>query len=67
MATMVAPNVVSAFPARSFFTPMIDDIEQPFSVRTAISAMTRNVNVHGGNVGITSIFLAFFLGYRILS
>jgi len=66
MATMVSPNVVSAFPGRiCFFTPMIDDIEQPFSVSTAISAMTRtSILSTGGNVGITSIFLAFFLGYE---
>jgi len=66
MATMVSPNIVSAFPGRIFFfTPMIDDIEQPFSLSAAISAMTRtSVLSTGGNVGITSIFLAFYLGYK---
>jgi len=65
MATMVAPNVVAAFPGTCyFFTPMIDDIEQPFSLSAAISAMTRtSVLSTGGNVGITCIFLAFYLGY----
>ena len=66
MATIVAPNVVSAFPGKCFFfTPMIDDIEQPFSLSAAISAMTRtSILSTGGNVGITSIFLAFYLGYE---
>ena len=66
MATMVAPNVVALFPGRLFFfTPMIDDIEQPFSISSAISAMTRtSILSTGGNVGITCIFLAFYLGYK---
>jgi hypothetical protein len=66
MATMVAPNVVAAFPGKCFFfTPMIDDIDQPFSLSSAISAMTRtSILSTGGNVGITSIFVAFYLGYK---
>jgi hypothetical protein len=66
MATMVAPNVVTAFPGQLFFfTPMLDDIEQPFSISSAISAMTRtSILSTGGNVGITSIFLAYYLGYK---
>jgi len=66
MANMVAPNVVAAFPGRCrFFTPMIDDIETPFSLSAAISAMTRtSILSTGGNVGITSIFLAYYLGYN---
>lgn len=66
MANMVAPNVVNAFPGKCFFfTPMIDNIDQPFSLSSAISAMTRtSILSTGGNVGITSIFLAFYLGYK---
>lgn len=66
MANMVAPNVVSAFPGKCFFfTPMIDNIDQPFSLSAAISAMTRtSILSTGGNVGITCIFLAFYLGYE---
>lgn len=65
MMNTVAPNVTNIFPNKLFFfTPMIDDIEIPFSLSAAMSAITRtSVLATGGNVGITSIFLAYFLKY----
>lgn len=68
MATIVAPKVIQAFPGNIFFfTPMIDDIDQPFSLSEALSLMTRtSIIATGGNVGITSIFIAYFLGFQTI-
>lgn len=66
MAVTVAPNVVQRFHGKKFFfTPMIDDIDQPISLSSAVSSMTRtSILSTGGNVGITCIYLAFYLGYK---
>jgi len=66
MAVTVAPNVVNRFKgSKFFFTPMIDEIDKNISLSTAISYMTRTTILStGGNVGITSIYLAFYLGYK---
>ena len=66
MAVTVAPNVVQRFQGKKFFfTPMIDDLDQPVSLSSAISFMTRtSVLSTGGNVGITCVYLAFYLGYE---
>jgi len=66
MAVTVAPNVVQRFKGKKFFfTPMIDDVDQPVSLSSAISFMTRtSILSTGGNVGITCVYLAFYLGYK---
>ena len=66
MAVTVAPNVVQRFQGKNFFfTPMIDDVDQPVSLSSAISFMTRtSILSTGGNVGITCVYLAFYLGYK---
>lgn len=66
MAVTVAPNVVQRFKGKKiFFTPMIDDVEQSVSLSSAISFMTRtSILSTGGNVGITCVYLAFYLGYK---
>ena len=66
LPTMVAPNVVTIFPGEKyFFTPMIDDVDEPLSLSSAIASITgTTVLATGGNVGITSIFLAYYLKYR---
>ena len=66
MAVTVAPNVIQRFKGKKFFfTPMIDDIDQPVSLSSAISSMTKtSILSTGGNVGITCIYLAFYLGYK---
>jgi len=65
LPTMVAPNVIQAYPGKKcFYTPMIDDVDEPLSLSSAISTITgTTVLSTGGNVGITSIFLAHYLGY----
>jgi len=66
MGVTVAPNVVQRFPGKKyFFTPMIDDIDQPVSLTSAISLMTgTSILSTGGNTGITCAYLAFYLGYK---
>ena len=66
MSISVANNVVTLFPGKIYyFTPMLDDIEVPFSVTSALSIMTKtSILSTGGNVGITAIFLAYYLGYK---
>ncbi|MFC2006411.1 6-hydroxymethylpterin diphosphokinase MptE-like protein [Chloroflexota bacterium] len=66
MAVTVAPNVVQRFSGKKFFfTPMIDDIDQPVSLTSAISLMTgTSILSTGGNVGINCVYLAFYLGYK---
>ncbi|RLA81324.1 MAG: hypothetical protein DRG33_00800 [Deltaproteobacteria bacterium] len=66
MAVTVAPNAVQLFSGKKFFfTPMIDDADQLVSLSSAISSMTKtSILSTGGNVGITCIYLAFYLGYK---
>ena len=66
MAVTVAPGVVKRFQGEKFFfTPMIDEIEQPVSLTSAISFMTKtSILSTGGNVGIAGIYVAFYLGYK---
>jgi len=66
MGVTVAPNVVQRFSdKRFFFTPMLDDIDQPVSLTSAMSLMTgTSILATGGNVGITSTYFAFYLGFR---
>lgn len=66
MAVTIAPNVVNRFPGKKFFfTPMIDDVEQPASLSLALSYMTEtSVLSTGGNTGLSCINLAYYLGYK---
>lgn len=66
MAATVAPNAVQLFQGKKFFfTPMIDDVDQPVSLSSAISSITKtSILSTGGNVGITGIYLAFYLSYK---
>lgn len=68
MAVTVASNVVQKFPGSIYyFTPMIDDIENPYCLSAAMSAMTKSpILSTGGNVGVTGIFLAYYLGYSTI-
>jgi hypothetical protein len=66
MAIMVAPNVVQRFRGdKFFFTPMIDDVDQPVSLSRALSHITKkSILSTGGNTGITCINFAYYLGFK---
>ncbi len=66
MAVMVAPNVVKRFRGdKFFFTPMIDDVDQPVSLSVALSHITKkSILSTGGNTGITCINLAYYMGFK---
>lgn len=66
MAVTVAPNVANMFPNKIYFyTPMVDDINQPISATNTISYLTKTpIIASGGNVGITCINVAYYLGYK---
>ncbi|MCZ7384094.1 MAG: DUF115 domain-containing protein [Candidatus Methanoperedens sp.] len=66
MAIMVAPKVVQRFKGEKiFFTPMIDDVDQPVSLSMALSHITKkSILSTGGNTGITCINLAYYLGFK---
>jgi len=65
-AVTVAPSVPTVFPNEIYFyTPMVDDINQPISATNAISYLTKTSIIEsGGNVGITCINVAYYLGYK---
>jgi len=66
MAVTVAPNVVKRFSGEKFFfTPLIDELDSPTSLTRAISYMTSTpILSAGGNIGITCVNLAAYLGYK---
>jgi len=66
MAVTVAPEVVNLYPGKMYFyTPMVDDVNQPISATNTISYLTNtSVIASGGNVGITCINVAYYLGYK---
>jgi len=65
-AVTVAPEVPSVFPGDIYFyTPMVDDINQSISATNAISYLSEtSVIESGGNVGISCINIAYYLGYK---
>lgn len=66
MAATVASNVVQRFPGEKFFfTPLLDELDSSTSLTRAISYMTGTpILSAGGNVGITCVNLAAYLGCK---
>jgi len=66
MSVTVSPSLIKRFPNKIYFyTPMLDTIEKPISVTNTISQLTKtSVIASGGNVGITCINIAYYLGYK---
>jgi len=66
MTVTEAPNVVKRFPREKFFfTPLIDALDSSTSLTRAISYMTGTpILSAGGNIGITCVNLAAYLGYK---
>jgi len=66
MAVTVAPNIVNRFPKNIyFFTPIMDDPKNVASITNAVSYMTNtSILSSGGNVGVTGINFAYYLGYK---
>ena len=56
MAVTVFPDVVNIYPGKMFFyTPMVDDVNQPISATNTISYLTNtSIIASGGNVGISA-------------
>ena len=66
MAVTVASNVVKRFSGEKFFfTPLIDELDSSTSLTRAINYMTGTpILSAGGNIGITCVNLAAYLGYK---
>ena len=66
MSVTVSPKVIEKFHNKKFFyTPMVDTIDKTISATNTISRLTKtSILSSGGNVGITCIYVAYYLGYK---